>query len=393
MPSAPSPRRFAQAWRIGDRKTALLLLFLLPALAAWSSILVAAVSQRIEGSNPPGDFFALWSWGRFALTHPLAQIYDAAALHDFQLGLDPISDLLAPYPYPPQFAVLLVPLSLIDRNLAFALWCLTTLALYLVAVGGGWRVTVATLILPTTSIALVAGQNGFLTAALMIGGLRLARTGPLLAGMLFGLLAYKPQFGLLVPIALLAAGLWRVIAAATVTVLLQAAALTVAFGWDIWGAWIGFLRGHFGVVTAAMPLDRIMPTVTSGVLMLGGSPALARAVQAAVAVVVAILVWRCFRRGNFVLSAAALQVGAFLATPYALAYDLPIAGSALIAVLVQPGAEFVPLEVSALIAAAILPIGMTMPNALLPYGTIGVALLFAVIVRRALTSRMDSYTA
>ena len=54
------------------------------------------------------------------------------------------------------------------------------------------------------------GQNGFLTAAL-IGGRRCCnwRTRPLLAGLLLGLLTYKPHFGLLFPVALIFGGYWR----------------------------------------------------------------------------------------------------------------------------------------------------------------------------------------
>ena len=37
---------------------------------------------------------------------------------------------------------------------------------------------------------------------------------PLIAGILFGLMAYKPQFGLMIPIALAAGGYWRSFSAA-----------------------------------------------------------------------------------------------------------------------------------------------------------------------------------
>ena len=57
---------------------------------------------------------------------------------------------------------------------------------------------VATLLLaPTTTICLVAGQSGFLLAALLVGGLQLVARRPILAGILFGSLTYKPQFGVL----------------------------------------------------------------------------------------------------------------------------------------------------------------------------------------------------
>ena len=47
------------------------------------------------------------------------------------------------------------------------------------------------------------------TAALFGGGLSLLERRPLLAGGLLGLLIYKPQLGLLIPVALLAGRHWR----------------------------------------------------------------------------------------------------------------------------------------------------------------------------------------
>ena len=70
------------------------------------------------------------------------------------------------------------------------------------------------LLAPASLINLLYGQNGFLTAALLVGGIRLAPSRPLSGGVLLGLLAYKPQFGLVVVVALVAARLWRAIFAA-----------------------------------------------------------------------------------------------------------------------------------------------------------------------------------
>jgi alpha-1,2-mannosyltransferase len=48
-------------------------------------------------------------------------------------------------------------------------------------------------------VNLTYGQNGFLTASLLGGALAMLRRWPLLAGILFDLLSYKPQFGLMIP--------------------------------------------------------------------------------------------------------------------------------------------------------------------------------------------------
>jgi hypothetical protein len=60
--------------------------------------------------------------------------------------------------------------------------------------------------LPAVFINIAHGHNGFLTAALFGGGLLLLERREMLAGILFGLLCYKPQFGVLIPLALAAGG-------------------------------------------------------------------------------------------------------------------------------------------------------------------------------------------
>ena len=62
---------------------------------------------------------------------------------------------------------------------------------------------------PAVFINAVGGQNSTWTAALFGSGLSLLERRPLLAGGLLGLLIYKPQLGLLIPVALLAGRHWR----------------------------------------------------------------------------------------------------------------------------------------------------------------------------------------
>src|SRR3546814_10633706 len=80
--------------------------------------------------------------------------------------------------------------------------------------------------------------NGFLTAALLIGGLRLLGAKPIVAGILFGILTVKPQLGILLPFALLAARQWTAIAAAGVTTVLLVGSSVLLFVWESWQAYI-----------------------------------------------------------------------------------------------------------------------------------------------------------
>src|SRR3546814_4826722 len=96
---------------------------------------------------------------------------------------------------------------------------------------------VALLLAPASYINISGGQNGFLTGALLIGGLRLLGPKPILAGICFGLLTVKPQLGILLPFALLASRQWTAIVVASVTAALLVGASALLFGWESWQAY------------------------------------------------------------------------------------------------------------------------------------------------------------
>jgi alpha-1,2-mannosyltransferase len=94
---------------------------------------------------------------------------------------------------------------------------------------------------PAVMVNAGFGQNGFLSTALLGGGAVLMDRRPALAGVCLGCLGYKPQLGIIVPLALAVAGRWRCFAAAAATMLALAGAATLAFGMDIWPPFIADL--------------------------------------------------------------------------------------------------------------------------------------------------------
>jgi len=96
---------------------------------------------------------------------------------------------------------------------------------------------------PAVFINLGHGHNGLLTATLFGAALAVLDQRPLLAGFLFGLLTYKPQFGILIPLVLIATGRWRAFAAAVATVSTLVIVATLAFGLSVWDAFSASL--HF----------------------------------------------------------------------------------------------------------------------------------------------------
>lgn len=387
----PSRSVRAQIWVWGTReqKTRLLAL-VVGAVLLLFNIHVYDLNFRDITINGHGDFFLYWSFGKFLDHHPFADLYNYSLLHRFEVSTGGGPGFYGPHLYPPVLAFLFVPLTRLDYVSAELAWCLGTLALYLwAAFGRAWRpyAVLATLLLPMTANCMAAGQNGFLSATLMIGGLRLTTRRPLLAGMLFGLLCYKPQLGVLVPVALVSAREWRVLASAAATVMLIIVATSMAAGWSVWPMWLASLHENAPQLIGPNPLIHLMPTVTAAVNLLGGSPLLAGVMQLVAASVAIVAVWVLFRQGVRPLPVAALLVGTFLVPPYAMAYDMPIVATAMVLVMQERDevrGSFDLIEIMILGLAATMPALMSVRDILIPMAAISVALLFALIVRRGL---------
>jgi len=351
-----------------------------PGLLALSGI--ACLAFPWPGSGV--DFYAFWSFAKFVRTHVPAQIYDTAALHAFQASTGGY-DVDLPFLYPPGILLPLWPLGLFSCGMAFALWLGLSLTVYLAALTqrDTWPLTVlAVLVAPATMVCVSLGQAGFLMAGLLIGGFRLVSRRPVLGGILLGSAALKPQLALLVPVALVAAGLWRGLLAAAASGLALVLLSSAAFGWTIWLAWATALPALLATIGGLRPaLDPAMPTVTANLERLGADALSVHAAQVVAAGFAAWAVWRGFRAGPGWTATATLLVAGFLATPYALVGDLPLATGAVIILVGQRmrvGGTFSGAKVLILSAAFLLPLLMWVFHPF-PFSAFVLALLLASI--------------
>ncbi len=213
-------------------------------------------------------------------------------------------------------------------------------------------------------------------------------TRPALAGMLFGLIAYKPQFGLLIPLVLIATGRWRAFVAAGCTVAALTFATLIAFGPEVWRAF--FASTHLTrleVLEAGGTGWHKIQSVFAMVRMWGGGVPLAYAVQGAVTVALAAaLIWLWRSGAAFALKAAALTIATILATPYGLDYDLVVLAPALAFLAADGHARgFGDYQKSALALLWFMPlIARTVAEwTLIPLGVPAMALVLVLILRRA----------
>lgn len=152
---------------------------------------------------------------------------------------------LHPWLYPPHFLLVLLPFGVLPFALAYGLFMAATAALL---AGVLWSLAetsaqrhlylVSLLLCPATAITVCLGQNAFLTAALLLGGFAWLKRYPALAGIFLGLLTYKPQLWLMVPVALVAAREWRIAARAAYTAVVAAIASAAIIGIEPWEGWI-----------------------------------------------------------------------------------------------------------------------------------------------------------
>jgi hypothetical protein len=147
-----------------------------------------------------------------------------------------------------------------------------------------------------------------------------------MAGVLLGLLSYKPQFGILIPLVLLVTGRWTTILSAIATVATLVITSTLLFGTDVWHAFAESATFTRTVVLEAggTGWEKIQ-SLFSAVRMWGGGIDAAYAAQGALALSLAVsIVWLWRSQAAFELKAAALAIASLLATPYVLDYDLVV---------------------------------------------------------------------
>lgn len=264
--------------------------------------------------------------------------------------------------YPPMFLGVAWMLAQMPYATALATYLAATFALLALVV---WRIAphplslLVLLAFPGTFVNLGHGQNAFLTAALLGGGLVLLDRRPALAGMFLGLLSYKPQFGLLIPIALLAGMHGRAILAAGATVTALCLLSLAAFGTETWAAFFA---------STALTRDIILEQGATGWAKIQSSFSMARSLGAALPVAYGVqfavtaaaavaVIWTWRSAADSAAKAAVLCVAVLLSPPYLLDYDLvvlalPIAFVAALGVRQRFG-EW---ERLALLAAWVLPI-------------------------------------
>jgi hypothetical protein len=339
------------------------------------------------------DFLRLWTASYALLNGEEHAIYDPSAFFAVEQAVtQPATPDFYPWNYPPSSLLIVYPLALLPYLVSLAVWISLGLLGYLAAL---WRIFPKPLTLwvglafPAVFWTVTHGQTSFLTTGLFCWGLLQLPRRPVLAGILFGALTFKPHLGLLLPVALVAGRHWRAVVAAALTALLSAAASVALFGTGVWADFLASTSETRSMLESGMHFGHYYKTqsVFAAARLLGVSMPVAYSLQALVALGAAGAVIWVWRRptGDPIMKNAALMAATPLSTAFIFDYDLMLLAPA-IAWLARKGVTDTPLpyERTILVATFLAPfvsrvVGMQTHLLLAP---ICIAALLVVIVRR-----------
>jgi hypothetical protein len=305
-------------------------------LSVLSFGLLGAGDRSIFGPLKWNDFVHFYTLGQIARTGPPSLLYDADAQYIRQVELVPASVGRGFLPiYGPQTALLFAPLSLLPYLLAGWLWATITIAIYLWAVWIASRkarsvfydeafVIAAALAFPPVWLLPMYGQTTIVPLfAFAAGWLALEAERPFAAGLALGLLAVKPQLGLvLAPVAFVAAE-WRLIGGVLVSVGVQFTAALAWFGPSVFPDYLRALR-RLPISTALLEPDAYkMHSITALTKLLPGHANFVTWAGLSLLIVIATAsIWRHSRSPR--VRFGVLVLGSVLVSPHTAIYDVTV---------------------------------------------------------------------
>jgi hypothetical protein len=394
----------------------LLLLFAMCLGTQASANLIEYFHELSDGSHF-GDFICFWNAAHRVRHGDISAIYDPDTWH--RILSTNTTGVISWFVYPPFMLFGLWPLGDATYNEALLAWSLVPLAFYFALIvllakrsglGAGanpacenkWSRTQAYAVLiafslPFLSANLFSGQTGTLIAGFFLGAAYFWPTRPILAGICIGLLAIKPQMGLLMPFALIASGQWRIVAAAATTVLSLIVLSTIWLGAAIWTDYLRMSQLYAHLVGRGY--DRIQQLALGPYVSLQGAgmpAALAGFLQVVVSVAVLTVITQVFSRrksdkqelgkkdGRLDLRLALLAAGTLLTTPYSFSYDTPLLMLSVIPLLARNWRDgWDGIELASVTALLILPFAQPLAiGSHVPFAFLALLLWFGVLYRR-----------
>ena len=268
------------------------------------------------------DFVSFWAAAKLVLSGHPADAYNIALHKSVELSAVALNGLM-PFPYPPPYFWVVLPFGLLPYAAAHAAWVGMTLSAYIASarrlVPGSALLALA---FPPVVICGIIGQNSFLLAAIFMAGLALLKPRPMLAGMVFGCMIFKPHLGILLPLALVAGREWRAFAGATMSTLGLMLGSLMMFGIASWKGFFALLPLYGNIAADGLVSWNKMASVYASLRLIGVPETLAWGMHAVVALIACAGLWRVWRSSDDGLArGAALASATLLISPYIYIYD------------------------------------------------------------------------
>jgi alpha-1,2-mannosyltransferase len=380
-------------WLSRERLRLYVVILLVCELAVFAFI-VAGTHGWIVPLDQPNttDFVSFYAAGSLADAGTPALAYDHVAHLAAEEAIVGRGIQYQLFNYPPVYQALFAPIAHLPYLVAFIGFQTATLVLFLavarrILADCSGTALIALLAFPAVWWNFGLGQNAFLTAALFGAATLLVDRRPILAGLCFGALCYKPHFALLVPLALGIGGHWRAFIAAACSAAALILLSVALLGWDTWQAFIATAGASHEMYESGRILFGGFVSPFGAMRLLGAGIGVSYGVQAVFTVIAASVVAIVWRRGlSLPVRNAVLASATLLAVPLSLLYDTMLGAVAACWLLRDEGREAMPAwekTALALTYAAMLDSRGLAEELSLPVNTIAAIILFAMATRRA----------
>jgi alpha-1,2-mannosyltransferase len=272
------------------------------------------------------EFRIFWTGSYMALHGELSDIYNTSKFAAMEKRLAGTAEGHV-WLYPPPFLLMVLPLALVPYTVSLAIWLAVTLSGYLLIlrrICPQPRIILWMIFFPAIMSNFLVGHNGFLSGTLLGGGLLFLNSAPVLAGILFGLLFYKPQLAILIPLALLAGRRWGLLGITVISGAAIGLVSALILGPD---TWLEFWRNLplAAKLTDSPAFWNRMPTLYVAARAAGTGTVIAWLLQGIMMLgVMAGIYWVWSGKARPASRASILVLGILLFTRYAFIYDFAI---------------------------------------------------------------------
>lgn len=352
------------------------------------------IANTYIGTGKPffADYICFWLASQLTLDGNIPLLFDFDAFSSIQQDIFGVSKL--GYFYPPVWLLYILPASLLPYSVSAFLFQAGSVVAAGIACAflarnktAGWLIFA----FPTLVFSIVHGQNGLLNTALLATALAcLERRQQVWAGVLIGLMAYKPQFGILIPFALIAGREYRAFLSAALTTISMILFSIVAFGLEPWRLFFG----NFAFVRTLLMEGWVnmgkYASVFGWLRQYEVSADVAISVQTGVGLLMLFaVIWTWRQALSMPVKGAVLASAALVATPYALDYDCALLAIPVVLIM-RKGLEsgFLRYELAAILVAAVAALYSNGWGLKLEHTLIGLPplILFGLSLRRAVVS-------